>query len=130
MKRCEVQALVNSVNSTWNNGHLDTVIANVFNRLKKVLVLIIEADGGNDLVESKHGKKFANLDLPVENAEVNAEAQTTATTAPQTFAPPVVYDVEYGDEDDGTSDGGFEVFDIQMEERSIHLMVIGFLGFG
>mgnify|MGYP006063385801 CR=1 FL=1 len=42
MKRCEVQALVNSVNNTWNNGHLDTVIANVFNRLKKVLVLIIE----------------------------------------------------------------------------------------
>ena len=63
-------------------------------------------------MESKRGKKFVNLDLPVENAEVNAEAQTTATTAPQTFAPPVVCDVEYGDEDDGTSDGGFEVFDI------------------
>ena len=38
----------------------------VFNRLKNVLVLIVEGNGGNELVESKGGKKFRNLDLSIE----------------------------------------------------------------
>ena len=38
----------------------------MFKRLQKVLVLIIEAKGKNDLVETKRGKKFANLDLPID----------------------------------------------------------------
>ena len=58
MKRCEENALVNSVNNTWNNKHLDKAIVNVFNRIKKALVLIIEDNGGNNLVESKRGKKL------------------------------------------------------------------------
>ena len=63
-KRCEVQALCNTVMDTWNHGHLDTMIAKVCKRIEKVLVLIIEGKGKNDLVETKRGKKFADLDLP------------------------------------------------------------------
>ena len=52
-KRCEVNALSHTVMDTWNNGHLDEMITKVFLRLKKVLVLIVEANGKNDLVEQK-----------------------------------------------------------------------------
>ena len=64
-KRCEVQALCNTVMQTWNHGHLDTMIAKVCKRIEKVLVLIVEGKGKNDLVETKRGKKFADLDLPL-----------------------------------------------------------------
>ena len=39
---------------------------NIFNRLKNVLIFIVERNGGNELVESKRGKRFRNLDLSVE----------------------------------------------------------------
>ena len=66
MKRCEVNALARLVKDTWDNGHLDDMNTRVFNRLRNFLVLINEAKGKNDLVEEKRGKKFRNLDLPVD----------------------------------------------------------------
>ena len=48
---------------TWETEDLDEQIRNVFGRLQKVLVLILQADGGNDLVETKRGKKFESLDI-------------------------------------------------------------------
>ena len=39
---------------------------NIFNRLKNVLIFIVERNGGNELVESKRGKRFRILDLSVE----------------------------------------------------------------
>ena len=39
------------------------MLTKVYKRLSKVLVLIMEGNGGNDLVETKRGKKFTNLDL-------------------------------------------------------------------
>ena len=54
---------------TWANEELNEQIQNVFKRLQKVLVLILEADGGNDLVETKRGKKFETLDLTDVNGE-------------------------------------------------------------
>ena len=66
MRRCEVNILVRSVYETWEKGKLNELITKVFNRLKNVLVLIVEGNGGNELVESKRGKKFRNLDLPIE----------------------------------------------------------------
>ena len=57
MKRCSVDALVNTVNRTWLNDSLNTSIKNVFLRLEKVLYLISEEDGANDLVETKRGVK-------------------------------------------------------------------------
>ena len=65
-KRCEVQALSNTVMETWNQGHLDCMIEKVCNRIQKVLVLIVEGKGKNDLVETKRGKKIADLDLPID----------------------------------------------------------------
>ena len=54
---------------TWANNELNEQIQNVFKRLQKVLVLILEADGGNDLVETKKGKKFKTLDITDVNGE-------------------------------------------------------------
>ena len=61
-KRCEKEALAQSVFEVWNSDKLDNMINNVFTRLTKVLVLIIDGEGKNDLVEDKRGKKFKNLD--------------------------------------------------------------------
>ena len=63
LKRCNADALVNSVMKTWNEGHLDHSITKVFNRIKPVLCNILEAKGGNDLVEMKRGKKHAKIKL-------------------------------------------------------------------
>ena len=50
----------------WNQGHLDDMIEKVCKQIQKVLVLIVEGKGKNDLVETKRGKKFADLDLPID----------------------------------------------------------------
>ena len=63
MKRCDATALVNSVMKTWNEGHLNHSITKVFNRLKPVLYNILEANRGNDLVETKRGKQHAHIKL-------------------------------------------------------------------
>ena len=65
-KRCEVQALSNTVMETWNQGHLDDMIEKVCKRIQKVLVLIVEGKGKNDLFKTKRDKKFADLDLPID----------------------------------------------------------------
>ena len=66
---CAVEALVRSVYETQEKGELNEVITKVFNRLKIILVLIIEGDGGNELVETKRGKGFCNLDLTIEELD-------------------------------------------------------------
>ena len=63
LKRCNANALVNSVMMTWKEGKLDHSISKVFKRLKPVLCNIIEAKGGNDFVEMKRGKKHENIKL-------------------------------------------------------------------
>ena len=65
-RQCEVNALFKSVMDAWTNGHLNTMITSVFKQLKNVLVMINEAKGKNDLVETKRGKKFRDLDLPID----------------------------------------------------------------
>ena len=65
-KHCKVQALARSFTGTWANGQLDKVIEKVFDRLKRVLFLITEAKGINDLVETKLGKKSQDLNLPID----------------------------------------------------------------
>ena len=57
MKRCNNNTLVRSICHTWNFGKLNNLIIKVFNRLEKVLYLINEGQGSNDLVESKCGLK-------------------------------------------------------------------------
>ena len=69
-KRCEVKALANLVITTWEKGELNATITSVFKRLKRVLALIIEAKGKNDLVEEKRGKKWSSLDLLVNLTDV------------------------------------------------------------
>ena len=56
MRRCAVEALVRLVYEIWEKEELNEIITKVFNRLKIVLVLIIDGDGGNELVETKRGK--------------------------------------------------------------------------
>ena len=69
IRRCDVESLIRSVYETWEKGKLKEVITKVFNRLKIVLALIIEGDGGNELVETKLGKGFCNLDLTTEELD-------------------------------------------------------------
>ena len=66
MRRYEVNVHVRSVYETREKGKLNELITKVFNRLKKVLVLIVKGNGGNGLVESKRGKKISNVDLSIE----------------------------------------------------------------
>ena len=63
LKRCNATALVNSVMKTWVDGHLDHAITKVFLRLKPVLCNILEANGANDLVESKRGLKNKKIKI-------------------------------------------------------------------
>ena len=56
MKRTDVHALQNSVMSAWDTRPLDQVIGKVWTRMTKVLALIVEGYGGNDLVEKKKRK--------------------------------------------------------------------------
>ena len=44
-------------------------------------MLIVEGDGGNDLVEKKRGKQFRNLDLSPEFLCNNDEASTVTNAA-------------------------------------------------
>lgn len=62
-QRCKANVLVNTVIKTWNNGHLDRVITHIFLRFKNVLCNITDAKGGNNLVESKWGKKISKLKI-------------------------------------------------------------------
>ena len=61
-KRCDTTSLTNSIYRTWGNHTLDEVISKVNKRLEKVLHLIKEGEGSNELVESKRGKKYLSLD--------------------------------------------------------------------
>ena len=99
MKRCSVDALVNTVNRTWLNDSLNTSIKNVFLRLEKVLCLISEGDGANDLVETKRGVKNKNLKFDFD-ANLRKIMQTTNEYLTQ-------------DDSDNNIDGNEIVFDDQ-----------------
>ena len=53
MRKCEVNVLVRSVYETLERKKLNELITKVFNSLNNVLVLIVEGNGGNELVELK-----------------------------------------------------------------------------
>ena len=61
MKRYTVDALINTVMAAWTDGDLDDVITKVFDRIKRVLVLINEGKGGNDLVEAERGVEHVDI---------------------------------------------------------------------
>ena len=61
LKRGDTDALVRTVDDVWQEENMNRVITNVFERIKRVLSLINEGEGGNDYVESKRGVKFENL---------------------------------------------------------------------
>ena len=72
---------------------LDRSIQNVFNRLKKVLVLIIEGNGSNELVETKRGKQTVRADLLAAAEEVQNEELPN-------ILPPVSLLQDFDDEDE------------------------------
>ena len=49
--------------SIWTTEELSNVLTKVFDRLQKVLCLIVEGRGKNDLVETKRGKKVGAMNL-------------------------------------------------------------------
>ena len=48
---------------TWNEGKLDNSISKVFKRARPVLCNILQAKGGNDLVETKRGKTHEGIKI-------------------------------------------------------------------
>ena len=101
MKRTDVHALVNSVERAWNNKSLNESIGRVWGRLRNVLVLIVEGDGGNDLVEKKRGKRFRNLDLSPDFLSNNDEVSTVTNAAITTPVNNCIHlDMEEDDSDD------------------------------
>lgn len=58
-----VDTLVKTVYESWETQDMTHILGNIFNRLKKVMALIVDGNGSNDLVETKRGKKFRVLDL-------------------------------------------------------------------
>ena len=61
MKHINQEALVWLVNTIWTKYYLDCIIINVFDYLERVLSLINDSHGGNDLVETKSGIKHEGM---------------------------------------------------------------------
>ena len=99
MKRTDVHALVNSVRRAWDTQPLGNVFGKVWSRATKVLALIVEGKGGNDLVEKKRGKRWAGLDLEPEFLEADNKITAAATNA-TTTTPIKFCDLVVDDEDD------------------------------
>ena len=76
---------------------LDIVINKVWKRLTNVLVLITKGNESNDLVETKRGKQFQNLDLDEVFLLDDADAAEPAAAEPATPHMDLVVD----DEDSG-----------------------------
>ena len=91
-KRTDVHALAESVMNTWNNDKnlSDDVINRVRKRLRNVLALIVEGDGGNDLVETKRGKEIRNLEISPQFLANNYVAIALVAEAAPTVAAAVV----------------------------------------
>ena len=112
-KRNDATALAKSVYDTWNNyNKLQDVIGRVWGRLRNVLVLVKEGNGGNDKVETKRGKEFRKFDLPETipiGTETNAAVGTNINTAI-----PIALDIDY-DYDD-------------VDDEYLDVLVIGNMG--
>lgn len=68
-RRCDNDTLAKSVEVVWDTIDQSQAFQNVWMRLRNVLVLIKKDNGGNRLVESKRGKQFRNLDMPLDKDE-------------------------------------------------------------
>merc|ERR1711935_831459 len=67
MKRTDLNALAKSVDNAWkNDATIKEMIGKVWSRLRNVLFNIREDKGGNNLVETKRGKKHRNIQMPQE----------------------------------------------------------------
>jgi hypothetical protein len=97
-RRGDIHALNKGVREVWASTDLQTAFVNVWKRLGRVLHLIEEDDGGNDLVEGKRGKKWASLDEPLPYE--NGAAAAAAAAAPVEDHLQAVIDLLEEDEDD------------------------------
>ena len=77
-RRGYIKALDQGVRQVWDSNELSTAFGNVWTRLGRVLRLIEEDRGGNELVKKKRGKRWAALDEPMARAAV-AAAGTNGT---------------------------------------------------
>ena len=87
MKRYSGGNLVHIVMYVWRDGDLNKVIDKVFDRIERVLILINEDKGGNDLLETKRGKEHANIKF-----DFNLNAQNISSANSRT--------IFFDDEDD------------------------------
>ena len=53
-----MESLVQSVTNAWNNSEDESILLNIFSRLKNVCCNILAGKGSNDLVENARGMKI------------------------------------------------------------------------
>ena len=100
---------------TWKQGKLNDIINKVFGRLKKVLVLVVEGKGSNELVESKRGKQHVRSDLPPEETAANEEPDSDEGNA-AILPPPTV--LNFADNFDQEEDDDCELVACEMLMRA------------
>jgi hypothetical protein len=102
-RRGDVYALHQGVMEVWEKSKLEGAFNNVWNRLTRVLKLIKMDNGGNKQVEQKRGKKWCQLDEPLQDEEAEQLADTmtvTATATNATFEEPEYIDLVEEDDVD------------------------------
>jgi len=115
-----IHALNKDIYDVWQSKALSMPFSSVWKRLGRVLHLIKEDNGGNELVEQKRGKKWAALDEPMANDIIDntapafdntalpaAAAATTAASSLPAAAEGVI-DLLEDDEDDEFDDSTVE----------------------
>ena len=65
---------------TWANVAIESVITKVFLKLEKIICLISEGDGGNDLVNMKREKANTDMNFYFKAKNVKLEAVTGLLT--------------------------------------------------
>ena len=63
----------------WENRDLKMPFQSVWGRLERVLRLIQLDNGGNDMVESKRGKRYVELDRPMQPEQQETPPPTAET---------------------------------------------------
>lgn len=101
----------------WDKGQLDGIINKVYGRLKKVLVLVVDGKGSNELVETKRGKQHVRSDLPP--VEIAADEETNSDQDNSALIPlPTVLDFSNNLDQEEDDDCGLIVCEFEFEQQN------------
>jgi len=102
-RRGDIHALHKGVTKVWQSADLSKAFGSVWQRLGRVVHLIKEDNGGNELVEAKRGRKWSALDEPILGDGVDADPVDASNSSQQAAAAAII-DLLEEDEDDEFDD--------------------------